>query len=470
MRNFKLLIVIFLSTFIFSDLAAQSAAEGETLFNSRQYAKAKTVYGALLKRNPKDALNNYRYARCCYELKEYETAITHFELSGTRYPLTPMYLGELYFHTYRFAESVAAYQSYIQTLEAENPQIQEFEKKIQTSELGERLLNRVEDIAIIDSMVVNKNEFLRFYKQSRETGSLTQERIRLINKQIHDKITYTTERGDRSYFSDSIKGNMDIFTSFKLLDEWSKPVSISKNINTAANENYPFLLLDGLTLYYASDGEGSLGGYDIFYTRYSPPAKDYLNPENVGFPFNSPWNDYMMVMDDLQKIGWFASDRHQPAGKIVIYKFELNSTKKYFRSEDAEQTRLVARLVKSRKADKNKFKNVIETVGPEKEIEKEDFFIVINDSTVYHQLDQFQSMKALDIFKACISLTEEQNTLQNELNKLRIDYTSTDNQEEADKLADIIRAKEQLWLSNEALIKSKYIEASNEEIKFIDKN
>nr|MBP8023728.1 hypothetical protein [Paludibacter sp.] len=231
-----------------------------------------------------------------------------------------------------------------------------------------------------------------------------------------------------------------------------------------------FLLLDGLTLYYASDGEGSLGGYDIFYTRYSPPAKDYLNPENVGFPFNSPWNDYMMVMDDLQKIGWFASDRHQPAGKIVIYKFELNSTKKYFRSEDAEQTRLVARLVKSRKADKNKFKNVIETVGPEKEIEKEDFFIVINDSTVYHQLDQFQSMKALDIFKACISLTEEQNTLQNELNKLRLDYTSIDNQEEADKLADIIRSKEQLWLSNEALIKSKYIEASNEEIKFIDKN
>ena len=87
MRNFKLLIVIFLSTFIFSELPAQSAAEGENLFNSRQYAKAKSVYGALLKRNPKDALNNYRYARCCYELKEYETAITHFELSGTRYPL-----------------------------------------------------------------------------------------------------------------------------------------------------------------------------------------------------------------------------------------------------------------------------------------------------------------------------------------------------------------------------------------------
>ncbi|NCB68162.1 MAG: tetratricopeptide repeat protein [Bacteroidia bacterium] len=470
MHNFRFLLVILLSTFIVSGVFAQSAAEGENLFNNRQYAKAKAVYAALLKRNSKDALNNYRYARCCYELKEYETAITHFELSGTRYPLTTMYLGELYFHTYRFAESVAAYQTYIQSLEAEDPKIQEFEGKIKTSELGERLLNRVEDIAIIDSIVVNKNEFLRFYKQSRETGSVTQERIRLINKQIQDKIIYKTERGDRSYFSDSIKGNMDIFTSFKLLDEWSKPLPISKNINTKANENYPFLLLDGLTLFFASDGEGSLGGYDIFYTRYSPPAKDYLNPENVGFPFNSPWNDYMMIMDDLQKVGWFASDRYQPAGKIVIYKFELNNPKKYFRSEDAEQTRLVARLLKTRKADKSKFKNVIETVSPEKEVAKEEFVVVINDSTVYHQLDQFQSMKALEIFKSCISLKDEQNNLQNELDKLRSDYATIENQEEMSKLAEMIKAKEKLWLSNEALIKNKFIEASNEEIKFIDKN
>lgn len=470
MHNFKILIVLLLSTFFITNTFAQSAAEGESLFNSRQYAKAQTVYAALLKRNPKDALNNYRYARCSYELKEFEKAITHFELSGTRYPLTSMYLGELYFHTYRFAESVAAYQTYISSLDPEDNKIAEFEQKIRTSELGERLLNRVEDIAIIDSMVVNKNEFLRFYKQSKEIGTLAHERIKLPNKQIHDKITYTTERGDRSYFSDSLKGNMDIFTSFKLLDEWSKPISISKNINTAANENFPFLMLDGITLYYASDGEGSLGGYDIFYTRFSPPTKDYLNSENVGFPFNSPWNDYMMVIDDLQKVGWFASDRHQPAGKIIIYKFELNNPKKYFRSEDAEQTRLVARLIKSRKADKSKLKNVIQIKNTEIKTEKEDFSIIINDSTVYHQLDQFQSMKALQIFKEYLLLIEEQNTLDIELNKLRIDYASTNNTDEINKLAEVIILKEQQWINNEKTIKNKCLEATNEEIIFIDKN
>ena len=65
MHNFRFLIVILLSTFIVSGVFAQSAAEGENLFNNRQYAKAKAVYAALLKRNSKDALNNYRYARCC---------------------------------------------------------------------------------------------------------------------------------------------------------------------------------------------------------------------------------------------------------------------------------------------------------------------------------------------------------------------------------------------------------------------
>ena len=79
-------------------------------------------------------------------------------------------------------------------------------------------------------------------------------------------------------------------------------------------------------------------------------------------------------------------------------------------------------------------------------------------------------MKALEIFKSCISLKDEQNNLQNELDKLRSDYATIENQEEMSKLAEMIKAKEKLWLSNEALIKNKFIEASNEEIKFIDKN
>lgn len=466
-KGFLIILVLFVGW----SLTAQSAAEGETYFNSKQYAKAKTVYEALLKRNPKDALSNYRYARCCYELKDYEKAIVHFEQAGTRYPLRDVYLAELYFTTYRFEESVTAYNNYIATLEADDKRIAEFEKKIKLSELGQKLLNRIEDIAIIDSLVVNKNEFLRFYKQNRELGSVNQERVRLNNRNIQDKITYTTERGDRMCYSDSLKGNMDILSSYKLLDEWSKPVSVSQNINTSANENYPFLLLDGVTLYFASDGENSLGGYDIFITKYSASAKDYLQPENVGMPFNSPYNDYMMVIDEIQKVGWFATDRHQIPGKVVIYKFVPNDPKIYFRSDDAEITRQVARLNKSRKAEKSKIVTnqaqvTINNVDPK----SDGFQLIINDSVMYTQLDQFQSTTALNIFKECVVMLEKKREISTELEKLRNDYALTEDSGIKAELGMHIISKENQLFDMEKQVSNKYIEAANEEINFIQKN
>jgi len=75
-KRFVLLSIIILSPY----LLAQSTSEAESLFNSRQYLKAKVVYETLLKKKPNDALYNYRMARCCYELKYYESAIQHFEL------------------------------------------------------------------------------------------------------------------------------------------------------------------------------------------------------------------------------------------------------------------------------------------------------------------------------------------------------------------------------------------------------
>ena len=244
--KFKLILFFLFLTF---SLSATKVDEGEVLFNNKQYAKARTVYEALLKQKPNDALYNYRYARCCYELKDTENAIVHFELAGNKFPMRDLYLGELYFNTYRFDESVMAYQTYMATLKPDDSKLPKYQRKIKLAESGARLLTKVDDIAIVDSQLVNKNLiFLHFYKFSSELGSLKEEQIKLNNRKTVDKITYTTQRQDRVYYSDSIHGQMNILTSYKLLDTWSDPVSISDVINTPANENYPFLLLDGVTV------------------------------------------------------------------------------------------------------------------------------------------------------------------------------------------------------------------------------
>lgn len=52
---------------------------------------------------------------------------------------------------------------------------------------------------------------------------------------------------------------MQLYSRIRLLDGWSEPEPLM-SLNEQGNVNYPFLMSDGITLYYASDGEGSLGG------------------------------------------------------------------------------------------------------------------------------------------------------------------------------------------------------------------
>ncbi len=463
--KFKLIsCALFLTIIIY----AQRASEGEIFFNNKQYYKARTVYDSLLRKKPNDELYNYRFARCSYELKDVESAIEHFKMSGNKFPARDLYLGELYFNTYRFDESVAAYQTYSTTLKPDDSKLLEFQDKVKRAEKAARLLSKVEDIALVDSMVVNKSDFLRFYKFSSELGSLSQELLKLKSHRNVDKIRYTTQRKDRVYFSDSIQGQMDIFTSYKLLDTWSPAVSISNVINSNANENYPFLLLDGITLYFASDGENSIGGCDLFITRYIPSTNTFLAPENIGMPFNSPYNDFMMVIDEQRKLGWFASDRYQPTGKVVIYTFVPNQDKNILRSDDKDYIRKAAQLNIYRKATKDISDStvVIENQLPESEKKIE---FVINDSLVYTHVNQFQSQAAVKLWSELYKFTNDLRLKVKQLDDLRTQYSQLENQNERKPLGMKILESEKNNIEMEKLLAIKKIMVRNAEINYLQK-
>ena len=461
--KFKL---IFLSFFCCMALFANGADEGEVLFNNKQYLKARSVYENLLKKRPKDAVYNYRYARCCYELKDFENAIAHFELCGSKFPMRDLYLGESYFNTYRFDQSAAAYQAYISTLKPDDSKIGEYQRKLNQAENAGRLLLKTEDIAIVDSVVVNKNDFLKYYKFSSELGSLSQEPLKLTQRRTVDKIKYTTQRQDRVYYSDSIHGQMDIFTSYKLLDGWSAPTPLSPIINTPGNENYPFLLLDGVTVYFASDGENSIGGYDLFVTRFNPSSDSYLAPENIGFPFNSPANDYMMVIDEQRHLGWFATDRNQSAGKVMIYTFIPNETKTIVRSDDKDYLRLVAALKSYRKAVGVVAQSDLAT---QSQVNKSDNQIefVVNDSIVYTHVEQFKSKEALKLWNEMQKLVADGKTLKTQLNDLRALYANSQNEDEKNGLAPRILKLESDISEQLKQVSLKNIQIRNEEIRFL---
>jgi hypothetical protein len=288
----------------------------------------------------------------------------------------------------------------------------------------------------------------------------------LNSRRTVDKITYTTQRQDRIYFSDSIKGRMDIFTSYKLLDTWSAPISISDVINTSSNENYPFVLLDGVTVYFASDNGNSVGGYDIFITRFTPSSNSYLIPENIGFPFNSPANDYMMVIDEQNKKGWFATDRHQPVGKVMIYSFVPNEVKSLVKSEDKEYVRRAAQLKVYRKLALNRADSVSSVQNEVSESENQMKFI-INDSVIYTHLNQFKSVDAIKYWSELHKLAADIKASSDKLNGLRTQYADSEMSTDKKSIAGSIVMLEKKNTELQKLLTEKTIQLRNAENKFL---
>ena len=185
-----------------------------------------------------------------------------------------------------------------------------------------------QQIVIVDSIVVNKDQFLASIRLSSECGQLMNTGT-FFRNQLQGTL-YINEMGNKVYFSQPDGHQQQLYTADKLGNEWSKPQPLQGLSEGIDEASYPFMLTDGLTFYFAGKGEESIGGYDIFLTRYDSRSGSFLKPENIGMPFNSEANDYMYAIDEANRIGYFASDRRQPEGKVCIYIFVPQDTRKTY--------------------------------------------------------------------------------------------------------------------------------------------
>lgn len=72
---------------------------------------------------------------------------------------------------------------------------------------------------------------------------------------------------------------------------WSTPENLGPVINTTANEQHPTISRDGLSLYFASDRTGTMGGLDIWVSHRASVDDPWEAPQNLGPNINSAGND-----------------------------------------------------------------------------------------------------------------------------------------------------------------------------------
>lgn len=116
-------------------------------------------------------------------------------------------------------------------------------------------------------------------------------------------------------------GGMDIWKVEKNGTSWGAPVNLGAGVNTSSNEVFPFIHADG-TLFFSSNGHGSMGGGDIFFSK--PFNGEYVSPVNLGDKFNTNSDDFGFIIDRDKKNGYFSSNRDEGSGQDDIYSFFID--------------------------------------------------------------------------------------------------------------------------------------------------
>lgn len=252
---------------------------------------------------------------------------------------------------YRFDEAITALTKMIDEEKKKKNSTVTLEAQLHQARMGAEMLSGTERITIIDSMVVDADAFLSAYRLSVGCGTLAPLASiapTLVRNSTQGAMpAFLNDFGDRMVFADTDSAGLTkLYECFTSAAGMERPVRLTGMGSDDDDQAYPYLLSDGVTLYFAAQGEESLGGYDIFVTRRTSATGPFVKAENVGMPFNSPANDYMMVIDEQARIGWFVSDRRQPAGKVCIYRFVPNDVRQTLSpdTDSADAIRQQARI------------------------------------------------------------------------------------------------------------------------------
>lgn len=297
----------------------------------------------------------------------------------------------------------------LQALSENRPETKE-ELLFRKAELGASMLQGIRRVDFLDSIVIDKSRFLEAIHLSDGSGRLTMS---------DSLLSYTNDFDDVRIICRPDSLNYSVLTrEHRVGSEWHTVAEVP-GVHTYEQQNYPYLMPDGQTLYFAKCGDESLGGYDIFVTRYDADSKRFLRTENIGMPFNSPANDYMFIIDEHTRLGWFVTDRRQPEGKVCVFIFRPSDTyDTYPYKEDNLEQAIATARIPAFTPDRSYLASLSETQH------KQQLFIVINDATVYTDFSQFHSPAARRIADEWLARKKEFDEATQTLDSMRSCYRS----------------------------------------------
>lgn len=306
--------------------------QAEKLFKDENYDEAYKFYSQLVSNFPKDPDYNYHLGVCMiYSEADKTKCLPYLKLAAANPNDAPkevlFYLGKAYHINYRFDEAIRNYNEFKKTAASSLQKKLQVDREIRACTNGKKLLTNISDLSVLSKKELAKADYFRSYDLKKMGKLLVKPdefKTSADKKKKDNSVVFLPSKSEIVYFSsfgDNTDNGKDIYMARRTGTGFTAPVKVA-SINTEFDEDYPFLHPDGKTLYFASKGFNSMGGYDIFRSTFNEATQTWGQPENLEFPINSPDDDFLFVTDSLETTAYFSTGRQSSPGKIDVLKIK----------------------------------------------------------------------------------------------------------------------------------------------------
>ena len=306
----------------------------EKAFLRKDYKVASEIYSELLNLDASDAIANYRKGVSIYHVEKNKLKALPFLQKAEKEAITPYdvfyYLGMTYHSWADFSKAEQAFNTYKTKAKPAEMDALKINRLIEYCANGKQIIQEQYDMFILNKTGIDIQKLTKELPTQLISDKFFEKTsffISPIDVKKKEKLwMFKTEQNEMiqtSYGLDE-KNGKDLFVNVLMGgDKWGTPKSLGTTINTIFDEDYGYVTLDGKTLYFASNGHNTMGGYDIFVSTRATVNDAWSVPKNMGYPINSPYDDFMFMPSLNDEEAYFISNRRSPTGGYSLYKINM---------------------------------------------------------------------------------------------------------------------------------------------------
>lgn len=225
---------------------------------------------------------------------------------------------------YSFAEAVQYSESAVEALDSTASA--RAEEQLLMARNGLNMMSFCSQPTVVAKQTFPLKDFFLFYPIKDHSWRKTPNQLDSLGGDNLSRAIFIPDGSRDIYYSAKDEEGIRNIYATRLTDSlWSVPTLINEQMTSSSDEIYPMLSPDGQSLYFASKGLYGMGGYDLYVSNWNSETNDWDMPVNMGFPYSSPYDDFLFVNTEDGKYSIFASNRECGRDSVTIYVLEYDS-------------------------------------------------------------------------------------------------------------------------------------------------